>query len=55
MKTKIFAGLLGLALYLAFLAPPLVKLKDPALAIVILIGVAVAVYEFIEVARGKED
>jgi len=55
MKTKILAGLLGLALYIAFLAPPVIKLKDPALAIVVLIGIAMAVYEFFEVVRGRDD
>ena len=55
MKSKVVAGLIGLTLLLLFLAPPVVKLKDFALAVVVLIGVAMAVYEFIEQVRDRED
>ena len=55
MFTKIVSGLIALALALAFLAVPLIKLKDPALTIVVLIGVAMMVYNFVEVVRSKDD
>ncbi len=48
-------GLIALAMALAFFAPPVIKLKDPAMIIVILIGVAAMVYSFIEVVREKDD
>jgi hypothetical protein len=38
----------------AFFAVPIVKLKDPALIIVVLIGVAAMIYSFIEELRGKD-
>jgi hypothetical protein len=55
MIAKIVMGLIALALALAFFAVPIVKLKDPALIIVVLIGVAMMVYNFIEVVREKDD
>ncbi len=55
MNIKLIAGLIGLLALLAFLAPPIIKLKDAALVIVVLIGAAMAVYEFIETLRSKDD
>jgi 4-hydroxybenzoate polyprenyltransferase len=52
---KIVMGVLALAMALAFFAPPVIKLKEPAMIIVILIGVAAMVYNFIEVLRDKDD
>ncbi len=52
---KIVMGLIALIMALAFFAPPVIKLKDPAMIIVILIGVAAMVYNFIEVVREKDD
>ncbi len=52
---KIVMGLIALALAIGFFAPPAVKLKDPAMIVVILIGVAMMVYNFIEVVRSKDD
>jgi uncharacterized membrane protein len=55
MKFKSIAGLTGLLMLLLFLAPPVIKLQKIALAVVVLIGVAMAAYEFYEQLRGKED
>ena len=52
---KIVMGLFALAVALAFFAPPAIKLKDPAMIIVILIGVAAMIYSFIEFVREKDD
>lgn len=52
---KIVMGLIALAMALAFFAPPAIKLKDPAMIIIILIGVAAMIYSFIEVVREKDD
>jgi formate hydrogenlyase subunit 3/multisubunit Na+/H+ antiporter MnhD subunit len=54
MFAKIVMGLIAMAMALAFFAVPVIKLKEPALIIVILIGVAMMVYNFIEVVREKE-
>lgn len=57
MKTfaKLVMGVIAIGLAVAFFAVPVIKLKDPALFIVILIGVAAMVYNFIEVLREKDD
>jgi formate hydrogenlyase subunit 3/multisubunit Na+/H+ antiporter MnhD subunit len=52
---KIVMAVIAMAVALAFFAPPVVKLKDPAMIIVILIGVAAMVYSFIEFVREKDD
>ena len=52
---KIVMGVIALTMAIAFFAPPVFKLKDPALLVFILIGVAAMVYSFIEVVREKED
>ncbi|GAB4478841.1 MAG: hypothetical protein OHK0044_25980 [Burkholderiaceae bacterium] len=52
---KIVMGAIALTLALAFFAVPAIKLKDPALIIVMLIGVAAMVYSFIEVVRESDD
>ena len=53
MLIRTIAGLLGLTLMIAFLIPPLLKLKSVALTIVALIGVSFAVVEFIEEVRRR--
>lgn len=55
MNFKVFAGLIGLIMLIAFLAPPVIKLQKLALAVVVLIGVAMAAYEFFENLRSKDD
>ena len=55
MNFKVIAGLIGLAMLLAFLLPPVIKLQKLALALVVLIGFAMAAYEFYEQLRDKDD
>ena len=55
MALKIFAGLIAIALAIAFLAPPIVKLKDVMLIIVVLIGVVMMVIDVGQSLRSKED
>ena len=55
MKFKLLTGLVGLMGFLAFLAPPAIKLKEPALVVVILIGVAMVVVEFVESLKSRDD
>lgn len=55
MNVKMVTGLIGLVAILAFLAPPVIKLQKLALAVVVLIGAGMAVYEFIENIRSKDD
>ncbi|MDP3033108.1 MAG: hypothetical protein Q8N33_13620 [Rhodocyclaceae bacterium] len=55
MNFKSVTGLIGLLLLLGFLLPPALKLKEISLIVVILIGVAMAAYEFIESLRNQDD
>lgn len=52
---KIVMGLIALAMAMAFFAPPMIKLKDPAMIIITLIGVAAMIYSFIEFVREQDD
>jgi formate hydrogenlyase subunit 3/multisubunit Na+/H+ antiporter MnhD subunit len=52
---KIVMGLIAMAMALVFFAPPVFKLKDPSMIVVILIGVAAMIYSFIEFVREKDD
>jgi hypothetical protein len=52
---KIVMAIIAMAMALAFFAPPAFKLKDPAMIIVLLIGVAAMVRSFIEFVREKDD
>ena len=55
MKFKAISGLIGLVAVLGFLAPPVFKLQKIALAVVVLIGAGMAVYEFIEGLRNNDE
>lgn len=55
MKFKTIAGVIGLVMLIGFLAPPVIKLQKLALAVVVLIGVAMAVYEFYEQLHSDDD
>jgi hypothetical protein len=55
MPFKILAGIVAVALMLMFLAPPVFKLKDVALGIVVLIGIAMALVDLWQSLQSKED
>lgn len=52
---KTMMAIIAFTMAIAFFAPPVIKLKDPAMIIVILIGVVAMVYSFIEFVREKDD
>ncbi|MCC7325842.1 MAG: hypothetical protein IT521_03440 [Burkholderiales bacterium] len=52
---KTLMALIALAMVLAFLAPPVIKLRDPAMTIVILIGIVAMIISLIEFVRTKDD
>ena len=57
-KSKLAAAVMGviaIGMAVAFFAVPVIKIKDPAMIIVILIGVAAMVYNFIEVLREDDE
>lgn len=55
MPTKIFAGLVAVALMLAYLLPLIVKLKDVALAGVVAIGVAMMLLDLWQSLRSRDS
>jgi hypothetical protein len=55
MALKIVAGILGVALMLIYLAPVVWKLKDPALSIVVVAGVAMMLVDLWQSLKSKED
>ena len=54
MVLKVIFGLIGMLLMVAFVAPVVLKLKSLALIGVILLGMAMMVYEFIDFLREKD-
>jgi len=52
---KIVMSVIALTVALAFFAPPAIKLKDPAMIVVILIGVVAMIVSFIEFVKEKDD
>jgi hypothetical protein len=55
MGQKLWCGIIAMLLMLAFLGPMLIKLKEVDLTIVILIGVAMMVYDFWESLKEKDS
>jgi hypothetical protein len=51
---KVVMSLIASVMALAFYAVPIVKLKETALVVVVLIGVAAMVYSFVDFVR-EED
>jgi hypothetical protein len=54
MLTKVIFGLISMSLMTLFAGAIVVKIRDPALIVVVLIGLAMMVYDFIEFLR-EED
>ncbi len=52
---KMVMGAIALALALAFFTPPVIKLKDPAMIVIILIGVVAMIVSVVEFVREKDD
>ena len=55
MAFKILAGVVAMVLMIAYLAPPIFKLKDVALASVIVIGVVMMLVDLVQSLQSKED
>ena len=55
MAFKILAGVVAMVLMIAYLAPPIFKLKDVALAIVIAIGVVMMLADLWQSLQSKDD
>lgn len=55
MVMKIVSGLIAVLLVIAFVTPPAVKLKDPALIVVIIIGLVLMLLDLWQSLRERED
>jgi len=55
MPIKIFSGLVAIALMLAFLIPPVVKLKEVSLGVVVLIGVGMMLMDLWQSLQSADD
>ena len=55
MAFKIFAGIVAVVLFVGFVVPYVLKMKDIALTIVILIGVGMMAVDLWQSLRSKED
>ena len=55
MAIKIFAALVAVGLMLAFLSPVVFKLKDVALGVVIMIGIAMMLLDLGQSLKSKDD
>lgn len=55
MALKIFAGIVGVVLLLIYIAPVVLKLKDPPLAVVAVLGIGMMLVDLAQSLRSKED
>lgn len=55
MPIKIFAAVVAIALVLSFLSPVVFKLKEVALGVMILIGIAMMLVDLLQSLKSKED
>ena len=55
MAVKIAAAVAATILMLAYLVPPVLKLKDVALGVVISIGIAMMLVDLLQSLRSKDD
>lgn len=55
MIFKYVAALVALALIFGYLLPPVFKLKEPALGVVIIIGLAMMLTDLWQSLRSKDD
>ncbi|MBL0142968.1 MAG: hypothetical protein IPP91_12915 [Betaproteobacteria bacterium] len=52
--SKIVMGLIALALAIVFFAVPVIKIRDVAMTIIIVIGVAAMIVSFVEMVNEKD-
>jgi len=55
MGVKIAAGVVAVILVLGYLLPPVFKLKDVALGVVICIGIAMMLVDLAQSLKSKDD
>jgi len=55
MAFKIFAGIVAVVLLVVYVAAPVIKLKDVALGIVVLIGIIMMLVDLWQSLQSEED
>jgi hypothetical protein len=55
MAIKIFSGIVAVILMLVYLAPVMLKLRDPALVLVMLVGIALMLVDLWQSLQSKND
>ena len=55
MPIKIFAAVVSVALFVTYVSPVVFKLKDVALGVVILIGIAMTLVDLWQSLQSKDD
>ena len=55
MPFKILAGVVAMVLAIGYLLPPILKLQDTALGVVIVIGVALMLIDLVQSLQSKDD
>lgn len=55
MAVKIAAGLVAVILIVGYLLPPVFKLKDVALGIVIAVGLTMMIVDLVQSLKSKDD
>lgn len=55
MAIKIFSGIVAIILMLVYLGPVILKLRDPALSLVIIIGIALMLIDLWQSLKSKTD
>jgi hypothetical protein len=55
MALKIFAAILAVALMLAYLAPVVIRLREPALWVVVLTGIAMMLVDLWQSLQSKDE
>jgi hypothetical protein len=55
MAIKIFSGVVAVILMLVYLTPVMLKLRDPALVLVILVGIALMLFDLWQSLQSKND
>lgn len=55
MGLKIFAAIVAVALMVTYLAPVVLRLREPALTIIVLIGLAMMLVDLWQSLQSKDD
>ena len=55
MPYRIFSGIVAAALLILFVGPVVIKLKEPSLVVVVLIGLTMMIVDIVQSLRSGQD